>query len=393
MRCLSLSLLVLLTACKVFDPSLVEELEQMESGTPDVPDQPDVPVAVDVFDAGGPPVENGCDGEGMVFPQRPDGEDSSGDEQVIGLHELTLRQDGGRWRTIGRNLDGLCSLPPVPLVECQPREEESAPQIDGEGGIDNAFGGAFFDLVNATAPELDQTAREASTQGTGALVLRIRGYNGEANDPRVEVAVLQSVYGFAGTAAETEPSEHTVVELGAYELDGMTRKPFPNWDGNDWLFPREENFYDGNPETPVVLANDAYVTNGVLVVALEDNVPFNFASAAIGISVKLTDARLVVGIGEGTEMSGRAQLSGRWKIQEMLQSARTLGICPGSPQFDILARRIDTLADVLSRPGDDNAIPCDAMSAGVEWAIAPARLGSLAMGVLPPDLCEGETEE
>lgn len=392
MRCLSLTLVLLLTACSVFDPSLVEELEGQDAETPDVPELPDVPASFDVFDAGGPPVENGCSGEGMIFPTRPSGEDTSGDEQVIGLHELTLRQDGGRWRTIGRNLDGLCSLPPVPLVECQPREEESAPQIDGEGGIDNAFGGAFFDLVNATAPELDQTAREASTQGTGALVLRVRGYNGEANDPRVEVAVLQSVYGFSGTAAETEPSAHTVVELGAYELDGVTRKPFPTWDGNDWLFPREENFYDGNTETPVVIANDAYVADGVLVVALEDNVPFNFASAAIGISVKLTDARLVVGIGEGTDMTGRAQLSGRWKVQEMLQSARTLGICPGSPQFEILARRIDTLADVLSRPGDDNAIPCDAMSAGVEWNIAPARLGSLAMGVLPPDLCETDAE-
>ena len=384
------SLLLLLSACKAFDPSLVEV--GGEGGTDGGP-ATDVPIAVDdveVVDAfdSGPILEDGCEGEGMVFPRRPTIEDTTGEEQVIGLHELILRQDGGRWRTIGRNLDGLCSVPPVPLVECQPRDDESSPQIDGEGGIDNAFGGAFFDLVNATAPELDETAREASTQGTGALVLRIRGYNGEADDPRVEVAVLQSVFGFAGTAAETEPSEHQVIDLVPYELDGETRKPFPTWDGNDWLFPRSENFYDADPENPVVIANDAYVSGGVLVVALEDNVPFNFASAAIGISVKLTDARLVIGIGEDNTMSGRAQLSGRWKIQEMLQAARTLGICPGSPQFEILARRIDTLADVLSRPGDDNAIACDAMSAGVEWNIAPARIGNLEDGALPPDLCE-----
>ncbi|MFT5357664.1 MAG: hypothetical protein ACI9KE_004901 [Polyangiales bacterium] len=388
MRPLPLTVLFLLSACKVFDPSLVEEPDA-GANVPDVPE--DLPDAtVDVFDSGGPPVENGCEGEGMVFPQRPMIPDTTGDEQVIGLHELTLRQDGGRWRTIGRNLDGLCSLPPVPLVECQPRNEDSLPQIDGEGGIDNAFGGAFFDLLNATAPELDETARRASTQGIGALVLRIRGYNGEADDPRVEVAVLQSVYAFSGTAGETEAPAHEVVEQSAFELDGTTPKAFPTWDGNDWLFLREENFYDADLETPVVVSNDAYVSGGVLVVTLEDNVPFNFASSAIGISVKLTDARLVVGIREDSAMTGRAQLSGRWKVQEMLQSARTLGICPGSPQFDILARRIDTLADVLSRAGDDNSIPCDAMSAGVEWEISPARVGGLALGAQPPDLCDAE---
>lgn len=383
----SLSLLVLLSACKVFDPSLVEVDGGVDAGT-DVAELPDVPVGTDANTPdSGPIIEDGCEGMAQVLPPRPTMPDSSGDEVVIGLHELLLRQDGDRWRMIGRNLDGFCSLPPVPLVECQPRNEESQPQIDGVGGIDNAFGGSFFDLVNATAPELDETAREASSQGTGALALRIRGYNGEADDPRVEVAVLQSVYGIGGTEGEDEPPAHQVIEFGAYEADGMTRMPFPVWEGNDWLFPRAENFYDENPETPVVVANDAYVAGGILVIAIEDNVPFNFASAVIGISVKLTDARIVVGIGPGTDMTGRAQLSGRWKVQEMLQSARTLGICPGSPQYDILARRIDTLADVLSRPGDDNTIACDAMSAGVEWNIAEARLGSLVVGAVPPDLC------
>ena len=137
----------------------------------------------------------------------------------------------------------------------------------------------------------------------------------------------------------------------------------------------------------MIVSNDAYVADGVLVITLEDNVPFNFASSIRGISVKLTDARLVIRLGDG-DTPGEAQLSGRWKIQEMLQSARTLEICQGTPQYDILARQIDMLADVLSRPGDESAIPCDAMSVGVQWEVAPARLATLTVGAQPPILCE-----
>lgn len=337
--------------------------------------------------ADAPEDESGCDGEGFMFPSRPEGADTSGDEQVFGLHGLTLSQSGERWQTIGRNLDGLCSMPPTPLMECQPREE-SVPQEDGESGIDNAFGASLFELLSLIVPELDEAANTASRQGTGALILRVRGYNGEADDPSVEVAVLQSVYGFAGTSAETEPSAHEVIDFGAYELDGVTRKTLPAWDGNDWLFPRADGFSEGDLETPLIVTSDAYVAAGVLVVALPDNTPFNLAAGSNGLRLALSDARLAVGIADGNELSGRAQLSGRWQISEILESTNALGVCPSTPEYDIFTREIDAIADVLSLPGDDDTMPCDAVSTGVEWDISRARLGVVATAAELPTLCE-----
>ena len=85
--------------------------------------------------------------------------------------------------------------------------------------------------------------------------------------------------------------------------------------------------------------------------------------------------------------AGEVQLSGRWKIVELLAAARTLGICDGTTNYTILTRALDRVADVLAAPSELNDLECDALSVGVQWISTPVRLAEPTPAPLPPDGC------
>ncbi|HJK90908.1 MAG TPA: hypothetical protein RMH26_09295, partial [Polyangiaceae bacterium LLY-WYZ-15_(1-7)] len=118
---------------------------------------------------------------------------------TVALRDVVLNQDGDRWRDIGLDLDDIDSQPPVPEVECVPPNVDAEPRVDGNEGIDNAFGDALYPIVRLALPELEPEARAGQERGIGAILLQVRRWNGTANDPRIEVVLTQSA---GGTSAD-----------------------------------------------------------------------------------------------------------------------------------------------------------------------------------------------
>src|SRR5690606_10830332 len=107
---------------QVYDPSLIENDAGQDAGTVDA----------------GP-----CD---LRQPAaRPEGDGDDGEEYVFGLRDVVLDQGGERWREIGLDLDGRCTVAPAFDTECLP-QRRARPPSDGEGGIDNTFGSSLFPL-------------------------------------------------------------------------------------------------------------------------------------------------------------------------------------------------------------------------------------------------------
>lgn len=370
--------LLLLAGCKVFDPSLVDGLDGGRDAGPDVATGmdvgPDVPIVM----------PTGCD-EGSRLPPPRSAVMGDGPEVIWGLRDASLNQDGDAWRDIGLNLDGLCSTNPAPRVECDPRRETAMPLIDGNQGIDNAFGGEVLPLVNLAFPGLEDTSDAARMFGLGALVLRVRGWNGEANDNRVDVTVGQSVFGVASDGTDTPP-EIEVVDFEPRVPGTMDLAPTPVWDGQDWLWLREESFFRGDIEMPLVRDDNAYVSEGKLVVQLPDRVDINFSSEEQGVTVRLTDARIVATI-DGERLSP-VVIGGRWSVLDLLSTANTIGVCEGDTEYNLLVNQLDTVADVRSQSGTGGpGVPCDAISVGVTFEGYRVRLAGTEPAPPPPDGC------
>ena len=253
-------------------------------------------------------------------PMRPSAPDDGEDigEVVYAVKDVVFDQGGERWADIGYNLDGICSEPPDIESECVPPNERASPETDGTGGIDNAFGHHLFPTVELTVPGLEETARGYQERGIGAPVLRIRGWNGEPNDSRVDVTAAISVFGVAGGAADTDPPE------AEYSVDDGPTTPSgdplsePAWDGNDWFWVRSDNFLDGNPERPHIRDDNGYIANGTLVMTLPERTDFIFPGDEIGLLVRLTGAVATAKISDDRSTIEKATVAGRWSILDLL---------------------------------------------------------------------------
>ena len=368
--------------CSVFDPALIEAAE--DAGPDD-----------DRDGGGGGDVDLGPQGIGCtmgrrVAPARPpastEGEDL--EEIVFGLKEVLLDQPDPVWQDIGLDLDGYCSDLPVPVGECVPPSDTATLIADGDQGIDNAFGAELYPLVELVFPDLQATVRTSSEQGLGVVAIRLRGYNGQADDPRVDATLSQSTTAFAGSADEQEPPSYTIVDYRPFEADMTTPMAPPAWDGNDWLVLREDTFFSGDLEQPLVRDSNAYVVGRTLVMTLPARVDIVFAGPDNGITVRLTDARAIGTLSEDLTRLENVTFAGRWPVIDLLRTTESLGVCEGDPEFDIFRRKLDSAADIRTTPGTGGeGAECDALSVGVKFEGYRSRIAGLTPGRIPPMGC------
>lgn len=374
---------VALMGCSVFDPSLVEDLERDAGRDAFVVDTSSDTGAADVFDAGE-------DSGTLVFPTAPlrppaSTEGPDVDERLYALRDALLNQDGDQWRTIGFDLDGLHTEAPEYDIECRPPDMESEPEVDGEGGIDNAFSHRLFPLLQLALPGLERSVRESQTAGIGALLLRVTGFNGTADDPRVDVSFMQSAAGTSSGDAVSFSGFDLVNEVG-----GALALP-PSWDGMDRWWARDDGFFSGDENQPLIRDNNAYVSDGRLVMRLPERAQFLFITGTeVGARVRLTDATLMVDLREG-ESFGRVVMAGRWSILDLLDTGENIGICMGSTQREIVDSQLLVIADVRSTAGSGGeGVECDAISIGVTFQAVPGAWAGLGPSMPLPNPCAPE---
>lgn len=332
-----------IAGCRVYDPALVRD----DGGT--------------------------CDSRQP--PPRPEGEDRDGPEVSYGMRMVVMTQ-GDDWPRYGYDVDGRCTMAPDFVGECVPPSSPRAP-ADGPGGVDNVFGDEFFPLVALTTPDLEASSQGAQEAGHGLPIVRIRGWNGQPDDPRVDIAIMQAVYGAPG-GDETEPPAPP----------GEPASSRPDWDGRDWFWVRDDAFLMGDLEVPLIRDDNAYVAGGTIVARLPDRVDIIFPADEYGVLVRITGASVSGRISADGLTMQDVIVSGRWAITDLLSTARNIGICPGERDYDLLVAQLDRIADVRSRAGTGGpGVDCDAISLGVGFTGTRMRVAGVATGLPLADLC------
>jgi hypothetical protein len=402
--------------CSVFDPDLLPPDSRVDNGEQD---------------SGTTPVDDGCSHGSERPPPRPpadtDGEDI--EELVFSLKDVTLSNPFA-----GLNIDEVCTGPEGPWSCLQEPElqrhldgEDPNPHVDGPRGIDNKFAD-IFEIINATfqsgdaEQDLQLTSQTAEARGYGNPLVILTDYNGQANDPRVTVVVTQSVFGvpFEGAVApdicimDTEDGavahwEESDVEG---ECDPATEIPplevvyddpdnpteivgtDPAWDTGDlWFWARDDTFDAG---VPSVRIDTAYVVDWTLVVRLPENQIFNLVGEGQAVQARLHGAYAVADLSpdmSGTEPHG-ALVAGRWSIAALLQTAESVGICPGTFLHRTARDLLTDNADVRTLARDEGLdVACDALSFGITFTAHRAKFGGIALGQPIPNACEEMEEE
>jgi hypothetical protein len=284
-------------------------------------------------------------------------------------------QDGSSPQEIGYDLDMRCTCPEA--NGCMREAWAKEDGCDGLGGRDNMTG-KFMAEVSVLYGGLGSKAwSEGLTKGDWSLLLRVRDYNGEANDDRVRV--------------------DWYIPAEFYRFQDGGKEP-PKWDGTD-----EWPVRTGSLETPAngepwdldktkYFDDRAYVTGGVLVGSV--------AAATIQVNedyvLSITGGFLTAEVVEenGAWVLNNGIVAGRWPVQGILgQLSRIkdpvfqLPICTDNLVYDQIKSQICGFVDIFSGVGTPTT-PCDAVSVGMRFETTPAQLGQLVEGTAPNTYCD-----
>lgn len=293
---------------------------------------------------------------------------------VVALRSVDLREGSGT-QPVGFDLDRTCSCQGE-QASC--REPSKTPICDSDDGIDNAAA-KLFRLIQTAVGGTDKFGSAffsmEAEQGIWSILMRVRGYNGQADDDRVE-------FDFYPTAG------------GVDKADGGVAA----WDGLDSWPVSTTGLADGKSiDSPKFRNLQAYVSNHVLVASLPQS---SFALGGTGVNtvtLRLTGGIVTAEIVK-TDAGGWALqngvLAGRWTIPDIFLSLSSFRdnngdpICTGSVAYNFGKGTICTGADILSTAGGPSD-PCDALSFGLAFTADPAQLGAPVDPTLPSKFCDG----
>lgn len=393
--------------CKVYDPALI-----ISNNDGSITPQNCTPGTV------------GC------IPTRPaesTSSDTDAEDMSFALRDILLTQtDPSKpesvqdWRSIGFNLDGLvtnryddatadggytydangCNIPPTPVG----LEEFAAYPIDGNAGIDNQFGAQLSDTllpqVNAYLQD-DLCCMQAV--GRGTVLLRVRKWNGQANDAQVTLSLTTAL---DGTSGDPSLLTYQAGTTNGYVLtsDNTTRAPAPAWtpDTDTW-YTSAADVLASNLDSPRHYDADGYVAGGYLVMKLDALQAINlYLGHNNGISIGLRFGTLIARVSNNRHVITEGWIGGRMSRTELLDASyrltagdgysdAALGINQMDPTSNAnfckaFADQMDPLitlyGDLLANGTNNPAVDCDALSAGVSFTGVRAKEIRLAPGSL-----------
>ncbi|MGB9338785.1 MAG: hypothetical protein WCB63_06095 [Polyangiales bacterium] len=347
------ALLLAATACSVYDSSLVEK------GLAGVPVRP------------------------------PSSTSSEADEVevIFALRNVSLDQSGDRWRRFGLDLDGSNTKSIVDDAECV--AANGHPPLDGDNGIDNAFGQYVLPTVASLVACLEDNIALHQGCGRGTVLLRLRNWNGTPNDAKVDVSTFSAVDGTSlDDVSDLQWGGDTASSL---LLPGSANEaPDPAWDGDDYFFVDPSTLITGNLDRPVIWQTDAYVSNGRVVLPLDAGSTFVFLTGPGSFSIAI-NGFMIADISQDGQTIEKGLIAGRFPAGKLVGALEPLGVCDETFQGSILGLLTDNLdlhADPNVGSPDDQ---CTATGIAFSFQGIRARIADTAAPVeLPkPDPCAG----
>ncbi|HEX7601309.1 MAG TPA: hypothetical protein VF316_06875 [Polyangiaceae bacterium] len=349
--------LAIADACSIYDPSLLLGDAAVPDAAPDT-------------------AQGDADTCGSArWPARPDKDDPSTKDYEFYEAVMFLDfgvADAGVVPVYGFNLDGFCTCP-MP-DSCKPAGSDGGgppKHCDDEAGVDNS-GGALIRQFSSTAGFFNQTyINEMLGKGVFGALFRVRGYNGQANDTKVEL----SVYVSNGTEG---------IQKGLPTI--------PQLDGNDkWTIDPASllggTIPDGGAPVPNTYDLNAYVSNGYLVANLDFPLGIGAGNGEGLVTVELSGSVIVAKL-EPYQGVFRANgiVGGRWPTTKLLKSIAVLhdpfdydaSLCGTNPTYQALKPKICSYADITKNPVEDGKnAPCDSISIGFKFESTPATFGGV----------------
>jgi hypothetical protein len=347
-----LTVVLLTTAgCSVYDAS------QIQNGLAGVPDRPPQSTSAETDDV----------------------------EAIFAFRNVSLDQSGDRWRRFGFDLDGMNTMSNTDAAECV--AADGNPPLDGDKGIDNAFGQYVLPTVVGLLSCLEDNIALNQGIGKGTVLLRLRGWNGTQNDARVDVAVLSAVDG-------TSLDDVSTLEWGGPNGDDLmlagatAEAPDPSWDGEDYFFVDPKSLIAGDLNRPEVWKTDAYISDGRVVLPVDTAATFVFLTGPGSFSISV-NGFLIADISEDGQILEKGLLAGRFPAGELVATLRPLGLCNDAFRQSVIGLLTDHL-DVRVDP-DVGSPEEECTAAGVAFSFQGIRAriaDRIAPVALPiPDPC------
>jgi hypothetical protein len=375
---------LLAPACKVYPDSLLDPLPGGSSGAP----------AASSSGGTGLGFWSGVNQDGCLsasYPtsdQRPPPGDTTELPPIylgitrlwLGSQNLSGQLDKDAWQDYGFDLDHTCTLSPTcnpdaDPVSCQ-RKISSVPP-DGNNCRDNNFG--RFEYFVVGIPEIgkkyglnDDSFNCGLCFGKYNILIRLSGYNGQANDDQVRVDLYDS------PGLET-PLNFACDATASAQLCWLTDSPF--------LINRA-SMADPQPGPDLSDAqlNDpnAYVRDGYVVVQFPERAQLYFPGQIEGhhtFPLTLTRGLVTARVGkaeDGTWQLTDGVIAGRVKGDDVVQGFRSLGFCENDPSYSTMTSYVTANEDIFSDPAASSDVFCDSISMGVAFKAGQATAGKLA---------------
>jgi hypothetical protein len=342
---------------------------------------------------GGGGGEGGAGGAGgckhTPLPPYPTETADSGDiDFVAALRSVDLGESAGAQSAIGLDVDSTCTcLGDGPSCLYPPYATKD--HCDGTNGIDNSAAGIFKSIAAALGADGFGSTfySQMAEQGEWSLLVRVQGYNGQVDDPKVKLSIYMTP-GYLGDG-------------GAGGAGGVTPDPQPKWDGNDAWAISTDSLADGaSLDMPIYFDANAYISGGQLVANLPNFfIPFQGTDSSLNVS--LTAGVLIAAIlnPESDNLGWRivnGTIAGRWKTADLFKnlgsfSSSGQSFCnDGGITYTTFKKSICGFVDIASTLGGAT-LDCDAISFGMLFQTMPAKLGPLYVPVPSPSTCpEGQ---
>lgn len=315
-------------------------------------------------DAGTDAGPTGCVGADYPGPPGGDDEDAGTPPLIFAVRTVDI---GDLGTTPGYDLDHVCTC----FDDAGPTCVSAKAHCDAPGGIDNGAADLLGLLTLATSSGQFSSAFYSQTaeEGDWTMLVRVTGYNGQADDPSIVVDLFPS-----------------------HGMGGAT----PTWSGDDAWPVVESSVEDGG--VPLFRSEGAYVSGGVLVAAmprakliLGAQTPFAVSLTGGVITAQITRSSASWKLTKGV-------LAGRWALSDVFRAFSGLRIA-GKPLctddvtlYGAGKAALCTGADIRADGTSAKSLPCDALSFGIGFTADPAQIGAPVPEQQPEGGCPPETD-
>jgi hypothetical protein len=296
--------------------------------------------------------------------------DSGDIDFVAAVRSIDLGETSGL--AVGLDLDRRCT--------CQGEGDSciyppyaTKDHCDGPDGRDSSASLIFKSLIAALGEDGFGSVfySQMAEAGEWSLLVRVQGYNGQADDPKVKVSF--------------------------YEAPGFGAAAQPMWDGSDkWPVSTSSLADMASIDKPLYFDDNAYVSQGSLVASFP-SVDVRLKGADSYIAFRLTTGALVGSIQNPAvdQLGWRivdGVLAGRWKMEDVFISLGTFKasgatFCnDGGFIYKTFKNELCGHIDIASTLGDATA-GCDSISLGMKLQTHPAKLGPLHASPPPDATC------